>query len=112
MAVERKLPKPQPAEEVYRWHGVLDVSNDAREVLEQAAADEGMSYDECLGYLQRQRYRYSQVEWPMMIGEEPREKMAYYSPGISLTTGVRLPTGRAVNLTTHCGVATEISLRD
>jgi hypothetical protein len=88
------------------------VSDEASEVLEDVAVSEGMSYEECLAYVQRQRYRYSQVEWPLMIGEEPREKLDYYSAGISLTTGVRLPNGRSVNLTTHCGVATEITVRD
>ena len=103
-----ELPHQPDDEEIFRWHGALDITDDARAALEEVAEREGMTFEQATAQLQRLRYRHSQVEWPLSRGEKPYEKLPYHGSGISLITNVILPTGKKVTLTTHAGVATEI----
>jgi hypothetical protein len=101
----------QPDEEIFRWHGVLDITDEARQAIEDLAELEGMSFEAVVEEVQRRRYRYSQVGWPMMLGDEPREKLPDWM-GDSLTTDMNLPTG-TISLTTHMGFGrtTKVRLR-
>jgi hypothetical protein len=114
MTVEKKLPPVQPDEEVFRWHGALNVTDEAKKVIEGLAAEEGTTYEECLADIQRKRYRYSQVQWPLLIGEEPLERMEYdpYRRGGSLSTGMDLGNGKSIDLRTYAGERTKIELLD
>jgi hypothetical protein len=103
-----EIPPLPPDEEVFRWHGTIDASDEARDALQETADAEGISYREALDDLQRRRYRHSQVDWPLMIGEAPKESLSYHRSGMSFITTMELPTGKRVALETHTGVATEI----
>lgn len=102
---------PQSDEEIFRWHGVLNIDAEARQAMDELAQQLEMSFEEAVEEVLRRRYGYSQEGWPTMIGEKPYEKLPHYSPGISLSTDVALPTGKTLSLTTYPGFATEIKIR-
>jgi hypothetical protein len=107
-----ELPPLPPDEEIFRWHGLLVTDHGAMQALYELADEEGMSYQDCLEELQRKRYRYSQVQWPLRIGEEPRERMPYRPYSDGLTTNVGLPTGKTLGLTTYPGTMTQVKLSE
>jgi hypothetical protein len=109
--MREEVAMPQSDEEIFRWHGVLDIDAEARQAMDELAQQLEMSFEEAVEEVLRRRYGYSQEGWPTMIGEKPYEKLPHYSPGISLSTDVTLPTGKTLSLSTYPGFATEIKLR-
>ena len=107
---EEAVPR-QPDEEIFRWHGVLDIDEEARRALEELADLEGMSFEVAVQEVLRRRYRYSQVDWPTIMGERPYEKLPDRHHRDSLTTDMTLPSGKVLSLITYPGLTTEIKLR-